>query len=165
MLKYLMRSDKDTSFSFYMLLVGVCAYIFFIPIMQNPFRPILPELSFIRTNSLQFSDLILLLISPFGIYQFILNWKTILKNKYILYLMIGNCLYLLSIFLGINNYMDLYNYFEFLSACSLVALFYFIIILCISDIGRKYLLISSLFSFICVIISCLVAIILFLFLK
>ena len=75
--------------------------------------------------------------------------------------MIGNCLYLLSIFLGINNYMDLYNYFEFLSACSLVALFYFIIILCISDIGRKYLLISSLFSFICVIISCLVAIILF----
>ena len=100
--------------------------------MQNPFRPILPELSFIRTNSLQFSDLILLLISPFGIYQFILNWTIILKNKYILYLMIGNCLYLFSIFLGINNYMDLYNYFEFLSACSLVALFYFIIILCIS---------------------------------
>ena len=98
MLKNLMRSDKDTSFSFYMLLVGVCAYIFFIPIMQNPFRPILPELSFIRTNSLQFSDLILLLISPFGIYQFILNWKTILKNKYILYLMIGNSLFTLNIF-------------------------------------------------------------------
>ena len=29
MLKNLMRSDKDTSFSFNMLLVGICAYIFY----------------------------------------------------------------------------------------------------------------------------------------
>lgn len=154
-------NNQLKSLSFKILLIGVCAYILFIPIMQNPFDPILINKGLIKANSLQISDIILLLISPFGIYQLILNLRIFLTDKYLLFLIIGSCLYLFSLFLGISNFSDSSNFFEFFAACSLVALFYFIIILCISDTGRKYLLISTLVSFIIVVTSCVFGISLF----
>ena len=135
--KNLMKNCKSYNFSFNILLIGICAYIFFIPVMQNPFTPVLPELSLIKVSSLQISDIILLIISPFGVYQLILNWKFFIQDKYILFLITGSGLYLLSIFLGINNFSDVSNYFEFFAACSLVALFYFIITLCMNKKGES----------------------------
>lgn len=140
--------------SFQILLFGLCSYIVFLPFMQNPYNPFLSEINGLKVNNIQISDLILLIVSPWGFYQLLLNWKKIFLNKYLLFITIGYLLYLSSLFLGINNYENPNHYFEFFAACSLISLFYFIILLSLDDLAKFFLVFSGILSFAIVIFLC-----------
>ena len=154
MLKNLINDFFKKNMSFQILLFGLCSYIIFLPIMQNPYNSFLNEINGFKVNNIQLSDLILLIVSPFGFYQILLNWKKIFSNKYLLLITIANLLYLISLFLGINDYENLNHYFEFFAACSLISLFYFIIFLSLDDLGKDffyfqgYLVLLSLFCYV-----------------
>ena len=128
--------------------------------MQNPYQPILNDMYGISISKIQISDIILLCVVPFGIYEIIFNWKKIICSKIII-LLLPVFLYLISLLLGIDNYMKIEDYFDFFAACSLSLLFFFILYLSMENKSLKYMFFSGLASYSVVVCFSLISLIMF----
>lgn len=155
-----MKNNIKTNFSYNILLSGICLYIFLVCWMQNPYQPILNDIYGISISKIQISDIILLCVLPFGIYEIIFNWKKIICSKIII-LLLAVLLYLISLLLGIDNYMKIEDYFDFFAACSLSLLFFFILYLSMENKSLKYMLFSGLASYFVVVCISLISLIIF----
>ena len=65
MLKNLINDFFKKNMSFQILLFGLCSYIIFLPIMQNPYNSFLNEINGFKVNNIQLSDLYFINCKPF----------------------------------------------------------------------------------------------------
>jgi len=113
------------------VLYGLCFYAILIPFMQNPYDPVIGGV--LSTGKIQLVDVILVALSPFGIYLIYNNLK-LLATKF-KWITLSSVAYLLVILCSVRDYSQLSNYFELVSAASLIFLF-FLILITVDDFSK-----------------------------
>jgi hypothetical protein len=139
------------------IIYGLCLYALMMPIMQNPYSPIFDHWAW--SGRLQIADIILLAISPFGLFLLFKNYKYL--HRTYRGLMFFLLFYLVSITLGVQSTQNLSSVFELASALLLSFLFLVVLASVQSMEHLNRILTMLFFGFTLVVISCLVGLVIY----